>query len=142
MNYSLLLQVLIFMGACMLSLATPATEIIVNKGSVARNSISLKEVRAIYSMRLRKWPDGVPVSVFVLPEGSEAHSEFCKNTLRIFPHQLKAAWERLVYSGTGAGPVVVRSEQEMIEAVAATPGAIGYIEKSTERADVQILPLH
>jgi ABC-type phosphate transport system substrate-binding protein len=47
--------------------------------------------------------------------------------LRVFPHQLQAAWDRATYTGTGLAPVRVRNYDEMVRMVAQTPGAIGYI---------------
>lgn len=86
-------------------------------------------LRAIFSMRLRQWPDGKPVTVFVLPTSHPVHVAFCKEVLGVFPHQLQRAWDRLVYSGTGQAPVEVNSLEEMTQRVRDTPGAIGYLAK-------------
>lgn len=113
----------------LLALASPsdyASSVIVNNAS-ATDSVSLSEIRAIFSMRLRRWPNGTPVSVFVLKSDSPTHSDFCKTVLNIYPHQLQAAWDRMVYSGTGKAPTVVNSEEEMRALIASTPGAIGYV---------------
>lgn len=100
--------------------------VIVNAGT-GSNTMSLSEVRAIFSMRLRRWENGVAVSVFVLKSDSATHAEFCKSVLNVYPQQLQAAWDRIVYSGTGNPPTVVNSEEEMRAVVASTPGAIGYV---------------
>lgn len=82
-------------------------------------------------MRLRQWPDGSAVTVFVLPSDHPLHISFSKNILHVFPHQLERSWNRLVFSGTGQRPVEVESQEEMRARVAKTPGAIGYLEKGT-----------
>jgi len=69
------------------------------------------------------------MQVYVLKEGDALHQQFCKDILRIFPHQLQAGWDRLVFSGTGEAPRVVNSKEEMIRAVSNYPGAIGYLFK-------------
>ena len=84
-------------------------------------------IRAIFSVRLRQWPDGVPVRVFVLPDNNPLHVQFCREQLGTFPYVLRASWDRLVYTGTGIAPEIVANEREMRERVAATRGAIGYI---------------
>jgi hypothetical protein len=84
-------------------------------------------VRAIFAVRLREWPDGVPVRVFVLPDGDPLHVEFCREQLGTFPYVLRASWDRLVYTGTGIAPEVVANEKEMRRRVAMTRGAIGYV---------------
>lgn len=69
------------------------------------------------------------MQVYVLKEGDALHQQFCKEILRIFPHQLQAGWDRLVFSGTGEAPRVVNSKEEMIRAVSNHPGSIGYLFK-------------
>lgn len=86
-------------------------------------------LRGIFGMRVRAWPDGTPVRVFVLDDGDNTHVDFCKNVLRMYPYQLRQNWDRLVYSGTGQPPIAVATEQELLRRVAQTPGAIGYVNK-------------
>lgn len=85
-------------------------------------------------MRLRKWPDGQVIKVFVLKDDAPHHIEFSKSILHIFPYQLRRAWDRQVYSGTGQSPNKVKSIEEMWEKLSKTPGAIGYlpIEQNNE----------
>ena len=92
-------------------------------------------------MRLRNWPDQTPVRVFVLRDDNPTHSLFSKQILNIYPHQLRLAWDRLVFSGTGQAPTEVSSEAEMRERVAKTPGAIGYLPRSMINGSVRILPV-
>jgi len=87
---------------------------------------------------------------------------FCKQILGVFPHQYRAAWDRLVYSGTGQAPlevaseeemharlagtrgearVVVGSEEEMRARVAGTSGAIGYLSRKMIDESVTFLPV-
>jgi hypothetical protein len=82
-------------------------------------------LRAIFLMRLRQWPDGTPVRVFVMP-GTDAHDLFAREMLGTYPYVLDRTWDRMVFTGTGLAPEVVRSEQEMREKVQSTRGAIGY----------------
>lgn len=96
--------------------------------SVPVTQVSLKELRAIYTMRLDHWKNDLKAQVFVLPSRSEVHQRFCKSVLQVLPHQLQAAWYRLVFSGMGRAPIEVKDEQAMIEHVRNTPGAIGYLE--------------
>lgn len=93
-------------------------------------------VRAIFSMRLRQWPDGGSVRVFVLPDGHTLHALFCREQLGTYPYVLRSTWDRLVYTGTGVSPEVVGSEKEMLQRVRSTPGAIGYISSAGRPNDV------
>ncbi len=108
--------------------AAHAVEVIVHPGVAARE-IPVNLARSIFGMRQVSWPDGSAVRVFVLPEQRDLHGSLCREVLNIYPYQLQQSWNRLVYSGTGQAPVEVASEKEMLEKVAATPGAIGYVNK-------------
>lgn len=90
-------------------------------------------------MRLRTWPDGRPIRVFVLEDHDPTHNRFAKTILSIFPYQLRRLWDRLVYSGTGQAPNTVGSQEEMRTRVATTPGAIGYLEKDQADASVRVV---
>ena len=82
---------------------------------------------AIFMMRVRQWPDGTPVHVFVLPAHSPIHDRFARERLGTYPYVLTRTWDRIVFTGTGLAPEVVGSEEEMREKVMKTPGAIGYL---------------
>lgn len=83
-------------------------------------------LRALFTMRVREWPDGKPAQVFVLPDSHEVHARFLREQLGTYPYVLRGAWDRMVFTGTGFAPTLVNSEQEMREKVQSTPGAIGY----------------
>lgn len=95
---------------------------------VQEEKISRNTLRAIFSMRLRKWSNGTPITVFVLSDDSPLHIQFSKHVLHIFPYQLRRAWDRQVFSGTGQSPQEVQSLEEMQDMIAVTPGAIGYLQ--------------
>lgn len=84
-------------------------------------------LRAVFTLRQRDWPDGQPIRIFVMPDDSNTHDEFCREVLGIYPYVLRGTWDRLVYTGTGFAPTVVHSEEEMMRKVRSTPGAIGYV---------------
>lgn len=118
--------------------AAGAVDIIAHK-AVATSSLSLASARAIFGMRQVKWPDGTPVRVFVLPDDHPTHGAVCKERLNLFPYQLRQSWDRLVYSGMAQAPSEVSSEEELLNKVATTPGAIGYIRKVKSNDPVKII---
>ena len=112
--------------------SAPSVEVIVNP-DVQNETLSLGRLRVIFSMRVTRWANSQPIHVFVLPGDNPLHQQFVKNVLKLFPHQLQSAWDRVVYSGTGAAPTVVASVDEMRARIASTPGAIGYIDKRGDK---------
>ncbi len=91
--------------------------------------LSREELREIFFGRQTRWPDGSPLRVFVLPDKHPVHIRFAKEILGIYPYQLRSAWDRMIYSGTGTPPVIVESLEQMQLQIERTPGAIGYIVK-------------
>lgn len=114
--------------------------VIANAG-LQNSELSLNQLRSIFSLRARKWPDGTPITVFVLRDENQIHREFLLKTLKMLPHQLRRQWDRYIYSGIGQGPVVVESQAEMISKVQSTPGGIGYMEGGVPDAQVHELSI-
>jgi ABC-type phosphate transport system substrate-binding protein len=110
--------------------------------SVSAHSVTRSFARAMFGMRVPQWPNGGDTKIYVLPDNNPLHEAFCKEVLDIFPYQLRTAWDRQVFSGTGQAPVEVESEEDMLEHIAATPGAIGYLNKGKADAKkVKLLPI-
>ena len=97
-------------------------------------------LRAIFTMRLRQWPDGTAVHVFVLPDHDAATDRFCREQLGTYPYVMRDTWDRMVFTGTGLAPTVVGSEQEMRERIRTTPGAIGYVRGDDTSDSRSLLP--
>jgi ABC-type phosphate transport system substrate-binding protein len=103
-----------------------STEVVISPDQ-ARTTVDRGMLRAIFTTRLRQWPDGTPIRIFIMPDDSALHDQFCREQLGMYPYVLRELWDRLLYTGTGLTPTVVRSESEMRARVQATPGAIGYL---------------
>ncbi len=123
---SFFLLFVLSLAVILTTLPTDAQEVVVNP-SLNEENLTLNALRAIFGMRLRSWPDGTPIKVFVLSDEAKLHVSFSKKKLEIYPHQLRDAWDRLVYSGTGQAPIKVASVKEMRKMVSSTVGAIGYL---------------
>ncbi len=99
---------------------------VLTHADVDTKALSSAQLRKIFSMRQTVWPDGTPISVFVLASQNPAHQALCKDILYMFPYQVERIWDKLAYSGLGEKPMELASEQQMLEMLATTPGAIGY----------------
>ncbi len=117
-----------------------SVEVITNPQTPS-TTLSQASLRAIFAMRIRQWPDGSPVKVFVLPDKDTSHEAFCKEILRIYPYVLRDTWDRMVYTGAGQAPTLARTPEELLLNVARTPGSIGYIEKGKVNETVKTLEI-
>ena len=113
---------------CAKVLSADEIRVKVNGVDLPQNYFSREHLREIFFVRVTSWPNGLPIRVFVLPDQNPLHIRFAKEILGVYPYQLRSAWDRMVYSGTGVPPTVVDTEEEMRARLKATPGAIGYEE--------------
>ncbi len=104
-----------------------------------QDSITRQGLSAIFKMRLHRWKDGTPVTVFVLADDNPLHKAFCKTILNVFPHQMRRTWDRMVFSGSGQAPIQLTDKKEMIERLSSTPGAIGYLPTNDLNENIKIL---
>jgi ABC-type phosphate transport system substrate-binding protein len=108
--------------------------------SLANTKFDRSLLRAVFTMRVRQWPDGSPIRVFVLPDNNPLSDQFYRERLGMYSYVLRRAWDRMVFTGTGFAPTVVQSEREMIERVRSTPGAIGYVRnRELSESDARLL---
>ncbi len=112
---------------------------LVANADVATHRLTRDTTRALFAMRQRTWPDGQAARVFVLPNRHPVHARFVKQHLSVYPHQLQLAWDRVVFSGTGQAPERVSNQAEMLERIATTPGALGYLEREYLDDRVQVI---
>lgn len=117
-----------------------AAQVVIAHPSVAADSVSRTALRAIFSGRLQSL-GGQRLTVFVYSDRDPLHEAFSKEILGVFPYQLRDAWNRAVFAGTGAAPVTVASEAEMLGRVAQTIGAIGYVAESIPHEGVRFLAI-
>ena len=103
-----------------------AAELVAHR-AVKQRELTLNHARLLFTMRVLRWADGQRVRVFVLPDSDTLHRTFVKQTLELYPRQLRRVWDRHLFSGAGAVPVTVSSAEEMLQRVSETPGAIGYL---------------
>lgn len=131
---------------CLVAVAAPAAELaptvrVIAHPSVRVDALSQAQLRSIYLMRQVVWPDGVAIRVYTLAPRSAVNLQFCRDHLQLFPYQLERVWQKLTYSGTGTPPTELQDQQAMLQAIAETPGAIGYIGIQDETQVVKVIPI-
>lgn len=120
----------LLIGIILCSWSASAVEVVTHS-SVHEQQLTTAQLRAIFTMRQTRWADGQPIQVFVLQSTNEQHVRFSRERLKMFPYQLDAIWDRQRFSGIGSFPVMVNSEEEMLNALMQNPGAIGYLTEDT-----------
>ncbi len=144
-TYTFVLICLLLLLSITYSSSGYGQSVIIVNTSIQEEALPLNIIRAIFSMRKTHWNDGAKIAVYVFKsttENKKINTLFSTQILKLLPYQLKKAWNRNVYSGTGDSPHKVLTIQEMLLKVSTTPGAIGYIPKiRTDMPNVKILSI-
>lgn len=104
-------------------------------------SVSRAELSKIFLGRLRTWSDGTSVlPVDQLPE-RRVRARFSRQIHGRSVVTVEVYWKRMIFSGRGVPPDEVDDDRQVLEYVAARPGAVGYVAASTQLIGVRELPL-
>lgn len=123
------------------TLAVPAwgAELVIVNTAATDTGVSKDVLKALYNGRKRSLPSGARVEILDL-DGA-VHDRFVTDMLDSSPAQYTTYWQRLVFTGQGKLPRVFASEKDLVAYVAATPGAIGYIDAATAHDGVKVLTI-
>ncbi|MFZ1006473.1 MAG: hypothetical protein WAN65_06540 [Candidatus Sulfotelmatobacter sp.] len=113
--------------------------VIVNNG-VKATSASVDDIRGVFTGDKSTLGDGSKVTPVTL-KGGAAHEAFLKAYVGKSDAAYRTAWRSLVFSGQGSMPKTVDSDAAMVDYVAATPGAIGYVGKDVAHDKVKTLAI-
>jgi ABC-type phosphate transport system substrate-binding protein len=113
--------------------------VIVNNG-VKATSASKDDIASVFTGDKSSLGDGSKVTPVTL-KGGAVHEAFLKEYIGKGDAAYRTAWRSLVFTGQGTMPKTVDSEAAMVDYVAATPGAIGYVGKGTEHDKVKTLAI-
>ncbi|WEJ62292.1 type 2 periplasmic-binding domain-containing protein [Thiomicrorhabdus lithotrophica] len=128
-----------FMLIALFSNTSLASAKVIIHPSVEAERLDAQSLSRIYAMQLKSWENGEPIRVFVFPSRSKLHRSFIISKLKMQPHQLDRLWNRLIFTGIGRAPTVVKSEAEMLKKIQTTPGAIGYIGEKAKVKGVKVV---
>ncbi len=111
--------------------------VIANK-NVTITSVTRAELQNIFLGKTLKWPDGKRIKMVVLREGG-THKTFLNEMLGKSTSAFDSHWKQVIFTGKGRPPKTADYEEEIVQYVSATDGAIGYIGSGTAHADVKMI---
>jgi hypothetical protein len=100
--------------------------VIVANKSVKAADASVTDIRDVYTGDKSTLKDGSHVSPVTL-KGGAVHDAFLKKYVGKDESAFRAGWRSLVFTGQGSMPRSFDTEADLLEYIAATPGAIGYV---------------
>lgn len=104
------------------------------------NSVALSQddINKIFTGRTKTFADGKAAEPLNLAEAVAVRADFDQKALGRSSSQMKAYWSKLVFTGKGTPPKELASEQEVLDAVAKNPAAIGYVSAGAVTGNVKV----
>lgn len=100
--------------------------------------LDLEGLKRLYTGRMVEL-DGLPLRPLNLPAGTALRQRFLRAVLQQDDDDYIAYWTVRRHIGKGVPPRELRSSAEVLELVARTPGAVGYVETAELRPGVSVL---
>ncbi len=121
-----------------LCLGASAEVVVIANPAVKASGVSRSDLRDAFTGASSTLKDGSRVTPVLLKEGP-THDTFLSVYVGKSDAAFRAGWRSLLFSGQGAMPRSLDSEAAVVEYVAHTPGAIGYITGATPHTGVKVL---
>lgn len=111
--------------------------IVANRG-VTISQIPADQLRDVFIGARTRFSDGGR-AVPVLLRGGPVHEVFLRRFVHDYPDEFRVRWRRAVFTGQGAMPKEFQTEAAVLEYVAETPGAIGYVSRVPDASAVKVI---
>lgn len=103
-------------------------------------SLSADDLKAVLLGNKIKWNGGGVIKLAVLTSGA-AHDKVMQDYAQRSSAQFDNYWKKLVFTGKGVMPQQAADEAAIVDYVARTPGALGYVSASAVSDRVKVLPV-
>jgi ABC-type phosphate transport system substrate-binding protein len=114
---------------------TGTTLVIINAGN--QESPSPDALRSVYTGRVRHWSSGGKVEVVDLASNPPQRAAFLRRVLGVSPTEYDRLLLKEAYTSSWTGPRKAVDDQEVLNLVAAHPGAIGFIAPRSLTPELQ-----
>ncbi len=125
-------------GAVPMTFASSGNIVVIGHPNLPINSISKTDLKNIFTGRKIAWSGDETIVVVILKK-SKTHDRFLSKYVNKTSSQFRSYWIRLVFSGKGVAPISLASEEDMVDYVSNTKGAIGYISSNTNNTGTKII---
>jgi ABC-type phosphate transport system substrate-binding protein len=121
---------------CGISVSHAQVAVIVNKG-VGVSTLNTTELTDIYTLATKEWKSGGKINVFDLKV--DAVKDKFYGHIGKTSTDLRKAWMRVQLSGEGKAPEGLNSDDEVVDRVGATTGAIGFVSADKVKGNVKVV---
>jgi ABC-type phosphate transport system substrate-binding protein len=128
----------LFLGIVLCSAARGQDVVVIVNNAVKATNASSYDIHSVFTGEKSSLADGSHVTPVTLKAGA-AHEAFLKAYVGKGDAAFRTSWRSLVFTGQGSMPKTFDSEPALVDYVAATPGAIGYVGNGIAHDKVKTL---
>ena len=139
MKFPIRVILVVFILLLYMSLDAQEFQMIVNS-NLTENTITSVTIRNIFLGKKKKWNSGDRI-ILVTLDKNEIHEAFLKKYIRKSPHAFLNFWRQKLFTGKGVPPISFEDEEEVLNYVATTKGAIGYVSHKLKNENVKTLKI-
>jgi len=103
-----------------------------------KEALSKEELGRIYRRKKLFWESGEKIIPVNLPVAHPLRRRFSGLVLGLLPEEMEAYWNEQYFHGISP-PYVLASEEGVLQFVATTPGAIGYVNAAAVNERIHVL---
>ncbi len=112
--------------------------VIVSETSPVKDALSREELASIYRRKKLFWENSITIVPLNLPVTHPLRRSFSRTVLGESPEEMEAYWNTQYFHGISP-PYVLASEEAVVEFVATTPGAVGYVNATAVNGRAHVL---
>ena len=136
-----IIVIILFVALLLPTLSMADDVFIVANKDVPANSLAANDVKQIFLGNKTSWDNGDKI-VFVVQDRTDAGDAFLKAYVQKSVSQYENYWKKQVFTGKGKAPQSFESDQAVVEFVAQTPGAVGYVSSGADTRNVKTVAVH
>ncbi|MBL1275414.1 MAG: hypothetical protein COB30_004955 [Ectothiorhodospiraceae bacterium] len=116
-----------------------AEVVIIGNKSLAVESVTLKQAKKLWLKKSLKLPGTGKVKLVDQFKANATYTEFYRKIVKKKPSQLKAYWAKVTFTGKAFPPEQMADDASVIDWVANTSNAMGYVDGSAVNDSVKRL---
>lgn len=113
--------------------------VIVNK-TVPVQTLEIDKILDVFTLNTQNWSNGLRITVIDFKGIHTIKNKFY-TLVSTSPQEIQKIWLKKQFSGKAMPPLTLPTEQDILEKVSATPGAIGYISADKVTKEVKVIAL-
>jgi len=140
-GFGLILAAVVGMAFTFSNVASAADVVVIANKNVTTSSLTADEVKDIFLAKKTQWENGQKIN-FVTLKDCDTHRAFLKQYLQKSSSQFERYYRTLVFTGKGSLPNTFNTENQLVDFVSGTDGAIGYVSSGIDTGSAKAITVN